>query len=208
MVTHYERTGEKDGLAVARACGEQLLLDDELNTDGVGFAHGTSGVAYTLARLAAATGNSEFATEALARFERLRSVYDDVPDDQRWWWCRGVPGVAVAFAETAELLDELSVPEWVSGWIERSEELSLDHFCCGNAGRAATALTVACRLDEDKTAACRLAESLQNGTAPISLANHGQAVSNPTFFDGLPGVAYTVARVLGDEHLPSVVSFR
>lgn len=208
MVAHYERTGEEVALSMARSCGTQLL--NSCQPDGVGFAHGASGVAYALARLAKATGDSTFAAEALSRFRSLRSVHDQIPSDQRWWWCRGVPGIATAFAEATQLLDELSPPEWVNNYVEQTETLSLDHLCCGNAGRAATTLTVARRLGGEETVARRLAASLYDPTeeVPVSLAQHGRAVGDPRFFDGLSGVVYTLVRTLGDEALPSIVSFR
>ena len=77
-----------------------------------GFAHGVAGIAYTLFRLYAATGERAFLEAAEAGLVTLRAASRPVDgtEDARWWpcsredgsawnaWCHGTPGVLKAFA--------------------------------------------------------------------------------------------------------------
>ncbi|MCG8456840.1 MAG: type 2 lantipeptide synthetase LanM family protein, partial [Holophagales bacterium] len=115
-------------LEVATACGDHLLGRAEVQGRGrawrlpdlaaeplTGFAHGTAGIAWALARLAAATGEERFAAaarDALA-YERLHfsPAHDNWPDlrfdrrsgtgDDEGWayfhaWCHGAPGIGLS----------------------------------------------------------------------------------------------------------------
>jgi lantibiotic modifying enzyme len=111
----------------AVACGEDLLRRRTGRNGGprawpykgqepiAGFAHGASGVACALVRLAARTGRDEFRQAALEGLAYERLYY--CPEHQNWWaelpsaaaaspelpsppppmvaWCNGAPGIAL-----------------------------------------------------------------------------------------------------------------
>lgn len=220
FLAHHDRTGDAEMLTAARQCGRRLLPESGHRSDtgsvtgeGIGFAHGDSGVAYALARLAAQTDDQKFETAARETFETVGTASQNkFRSDRRNEWCRGWPGVAVAFAGGAETLDGFSVPEWVTDSVSHQQSLaSLDHVCCGNAGRAAATLTIARRLSiEDRRAHDLMAAVLRRRRERdvLSLPGHGRELTNPTFFNGVTGVAYTLARLDSPDVLPSVVSFR
>lgn len=220
FLVHYDRTGDTEALIAARQCGRQLLTASDHNSDtgsvtgeGIGFAHGDSGVAYALARLTSQTNDQEFETAARETFEAIATVsQNEFRSDRRNWWCRGWPGITVAVAGGAEILDGFSAPEWVAGSVSPQQSLvSLDHVCCGNAGRVAAALTVARRLSIEEQGAHDLMAAIlrrRQERGVLSLPGHSQKLPNPTFFNGITGVAYTLARLDSPDVLPSIVSFR
>jgi len=117
----YRDTGSDDVLARAAACGEHLLAQSRLGTEGSrtwiaqgfgaqglnGMSHGAAGFAYALAALAAATGREEFAAAAAECIAFEDKSYDaerhNWPDlrgggEPHWpcQWCHGALGIGLA----------------------------------------------------------------------------------------------------------------
>lgn len=202
-------------LASARACGERLLARRTLQTDGraawpgrdgpaggAGFAHGQAGIAHALLRLARATNEGAFqeaALEALAYEAALTP-----PDGSRiFGWCNGAPGQALGWTEAPG-----AAPP---GWLERALDETANRpaanltVCCGLFGRVDVLLTAGRALDRPDLAeaAARLAAA---GLAPLAGYVLGaERLMAGSFFRGLPGVVYQLARLVDPLAVPSVL---
>ena len=173
LLACWDRTGDRAVLERAVTCGERLL--DARETVAVsgesfavwettesepitGFAHGTSGIAHALARLAdrldATDGDTTDATpdrfrdaarEAFrfgaARYDDGRENWQTTPDlgfaDR---WCYGRTGILLARLSATEWLDGVEIPvsdhTAVARRITESGVAPVDHLCCGTTGRA------------------------------------------------------------------------
>ncbi len=231
LLAHYERYG---GTAIrdrAIDCG-QRLLDGRVSVDGhrvwttndgdvmAGVAHGVSGIAYALARLAAVVGDDRYgsaAREALAYESTLyvpkRSNYaiSSEPDRFQDQWCHGRTGCALARLGIGVQLgdDELvtEANELLSATVE-AEFSQYDQLCCGNLGRTVTLLEAARHTDRAETDARVIAGQClarEQQTGALSMLGNGEPVHNPTFFHGSSGAAYTMLRLRDPEALPCVL---
>lgn len=232
LLAYYDRFGGEDVLSRATACGEYLLEDREAYngqnlwlTEGEddpaeGFAHGQSGVAYTLARLADATGSDEYvqpARQAL-KYDVERTLWneptslhrdsgDDLPD-----WCNGRTGVTLALLSVGEYLGDrtlLSSAERQFVALSEAEMHTYDNLCCGNLGRADALLEGSRRTDVEFPSR-RLVEQCiarREQYGAMNLPGHSQALPNVSFFDGLSGAAYTFLRHYDPDTYPCVLVF-
>lgn len=231
LLAYHDRYGGSSVLDRAIDCGERLLDartslggHRTWNTeDGVhftGFAHGSSGIAYALARLAAATDEPRFAEavrEALdfeserysaSRRNWARSFEEDDYLDR---WCHGRSGMALARIGIGEQLGDAELRAEASDVLSESATASaatIDNVCCGNLGRAETLLVGARRAGGDCSAATELARrclARREREGVLSLPGHSESFVNPTFFDGVSGAAYTLLRLCNPETLPCVL---
>ena len=116
----YRDTGSDDARARAIRCGEHLLAQPRLGTEGRrswaipgkagkslnGMSHGAAGFAHALATLATATGREDFAQAAAECIAFEDSTYDaerhnwpDLRTDETHWpcqWCHGATGIGLA----------------------------------------------------------------------------------------------------------------
>lgn len=231
LLAYYERYGDGDVLDRAVNCGERLL-DARVSADGYevwetveghgpvpGFAHGQSGIAYSLARLAETTGEPRFesaAREALAfEIDKSSTIGDvdshgpiptRVPD-----WCRGLPGRTLAqFRIGTYLGDEtvLAKARENLATIESADLALIDNLCCGNLGRADVLLEGTRHLDDDFVTATELigrclARRQRDGV--FELPGHSQAFPNVSFFHGISGAVYTLLRHQNPDTFPCVL---
>ncbi|WP_276299925.1 type 2 lanthipeptide synthetase LanM family protein [Halorussus lipolyticus] len=233
LLAHYERDGESSVLDRAVACGERLL-EGRVEVDGhriwnagddevhfTGFAHGTSGIAYSLARLSAATGDSRFADAVRETLDFESSLYSASrcnwrrsaeEDEYLDRWCHGRSGMALARIGIGECLgDDALRTEGAAALAETAtgDAATIDNLCCGNFGRVETLVVGARRADGDRTDAVELARrclARREQDGALSLPGHARSFTNPTFFDGVSGAAYALLRVDTPE-LPCVLLF-
>lgn len=235
LLALHDATGAGDPLERARTAGDHLVgsageHDGALawpRPDGgpplCGFSHGVAGIAYALARLGEATGESRFrsaAGESLA-YERRRydATADNWPDlraatDGDWMdaWCHGRTGVGLARLGMLEVDPTPEVRRDVDravGGVDPSALSDVDHVCCGNFGRVALLLRAARTLGapEHRDAAERLvAASVRRAETAGRFSTQWQTDRwhNPAFFTGEAGVGYTLLRFL-DPSLPCVL---
>lgn len=229
LLAYHERYGDREVLDSAVDCGE-WLLDARVTHDGyevwetfdgpaTGFAHGQSGIAYSLARLSVATGERRYATAARQAFDfesdRVGTVdrerahrggVDKVPA-----WCRGRAGRALARIETGRLLGDdamMSTARQSLEAVERADPHPFDNVCCGNLGRADVLVAGARRLDADVAVPAEPASrclTRLDRDGGLALPGHSGAFPNVSFFDGLSGAAYTLLRQRDPEALPCVL---
>jgi type 2 lantibiotic biosynthesis protein LanM len=124
----YRDTASDDVLARATRCGDHLLRQRRVGSDGRrtwvgeginpqglnGMSHGAAGYAYALASLSQATGRADFsdaASECVAyenlTFDPQRHNWPDLrAESKRHWrsqWCHGAPGIGLARIAMARL---------------------------------------------------------------------------------------------------------
>lgn len=235
-LAHYRRTGAESALTAARHCGERLLAAQTPTASGAawpvagfgdpstGFAHGSSGITLALARLAAVTDDDRY--ERAVRRALAFESETWVPAERNWAdspgetpgadrWCWGRSGVALARLGVASALGRAPLPGTVDdalGAVADGGVASIDHLCCGTLGRVETLLAGAEREDTpvDRTAAADLAGQVvghRQSEGVFRLQGHDATVPNPSLYNGLAGVVYTLCRVAAPEELPCLLAF-
>lgn len=158
----YRDSRSSESLARAVKCGEHLLRQPRLGTEGRrswvgqgsgtrglnGMSHGAAGFAYALSSLAAAAGRDDFANAAAECLAYENSSYDagrhnwpDLRGTEPSWpcqWCHGAAGIGLARAATAKWGAAAAQPladlcNAVAG-AERAAPMPVDTLCCGTLG--------------------------------------------------------------------------
>ncbi len=232
LSAYYDRFGNSTVLDRAKDCGDHLLqartsvdgydvwLTSDDGTVTTGFAHGTSGIAYALSRLADVTSGSKYAEGAQEALAFESTLFADHRNN---WpkssagaeyvdrWCHGRTGMALARTGIAKHLNEekrLNEASTALAATAVAEPAHLDSICCGNAGRVEAMLVGARHTDLNHHHATALAGRLlarRDRDGVLSLPGHSKQFVNPTFFDGVAGVAYTLCRLQDPDTLPCVL---
>lgn len=235
LLAYHDRFGGREVVDRAVACGERLLeartrvgseghrvwrgVEDTVHT---GFAHGSTGIAYALARLYGTTGESRFASAAREALEFESTLYS--PDRRNWpqtpaaevyqdRWCHGRTGMALGRIGIAQHLGDESLLEEAAtalSAVASADASTSDHVCCGNLGRAEVLAVGARRGLADRSAATRLVGrclARRDEEGRLVLKGHSAEFTNPTWFNGVCGAAYTLLRMSYPDVLPSVVRF-
>lgn len=189
-------------LALHERLPEPWLLERAVEEGGrlagrpgvLGMAHGSTGVALALHRLAGASGREEFERGAGDLVAWEDSLFD--PASGRWPdlregavgpranWCSGSAGIVLA-----RLSMGARVPEEAARGLQ--EDLPVDSCCCGNAGRL---------------------EALRALGRPAAFADRPLRIERSRvgdhagFFRGLAGVGYALLRFRFPD-LPSVLAW-
>ena len=231
LLAYHDRYGGSTILDRAIACGERLL-EARVTVDGhrvwktidnvpiTGFAHGTSGIAYALARLAATTEKNRYAEAAREALSFESTLYAPAKNnwDSSWGmnkyqdrWCHGRSGILLARMGIAEYLDDETLLTDVNTALSATASAPpspVDHVCCGNFGRVETLLTGARRINDSPTDATNLAGrclARRKSEGTFSFPGHTHSFVNPTFFKGVSGAAYTLLRLRNPDKYPSVL---
>lgn len=224
----------------------QHLLKNRINTEegyktwrtksGIkpmtGFSHGAAGIALSLLRAFAVTGNDDYlnaAKEAVA-FEqsvfqpnignwpdyRPKSIQYDGSPGCLVQWCHGAPGIGLARLSG---LDIWNTPEnrqaidIALATTRRYGAEQLDHLCCGGMGRAEFLLSAGTYLDRPdlvKTAEQIAAHIYQRAqiTGHFRLfEDWTQPIYNPGLFQGTAGIGYQLLRLAAPKSIPSVLAW-
>lgn len=228
----YDRTGDESFLSWARECGDRLVDAQRpveaggaawpTGDDGtplVGFSHGSSGIAYGLARLAAVTGDDQYGTAVDEALRYEAAVYDS--ERENWpdlrggdvsftdQWCHGRAGVVLARLGVDAAVDGDPVDRAVerATSVARTADTRVDHLCCGAAGAAETLIEARRRgwdLQSPAPTVGRLVERI-SGPGGLVTLSHTRHVRDPSLFHGLAGVGYTVLRSGSPDRVPSVL---
>lgn len=237
LLALHAATGDGAALRQAVRCGEHLLerrVADPAtglrawtrprNPLAAGFAHGTSGIACALRRLAGAAGRDEFrraATEAWAvgprsparrRAGRTEPRPAAAGASARWprSWCRGSAGVGLARLAGLDDGDPgaRSAIETALESMSGIETREPDGLCCGRMGRADFLLTAGLRLG--RRSLCDAAAALGRQTVTRALGEGRYATGTdegfrPGLFQGASGIGYELLRMHAPETVPSVL---
>lgn len=231
LLAFHDRYPESEVLNRAVACGERLL-ETRITIDGsrvwytitedsplAGFAHGISGIAYALARLAAKTDEHRYAQAAREALDFALTLHSSGQPNRTHEhnglgsreWCHGQAGITLAHIGISEQLDEKSVIDGgnvLPSETENANPLMFDNVCCGNFGRVETLLVESNRADGEFSDATELAGrclSRREREGTLSLPGHAKSFTNPTFFDGISGAVYTLLRLRNPDVLPCVL---
>lgn len=238
LLALYEVHHDPEILDAAITCGDHLLAHRTQQAGGLrgwlahgtsifylGAAHGQTGIALALDRLADASGVESYrlaAKEALA----LEDHYFDAAVQNWPWasesgsapptlnWCYGAPGITISRLGMTSAASALPT---LTALIERNIDQplhSIDHLCCGNFGRLDVLVEASIRLDRSDllTAARRRAACLVHRTN--SEFSYGltpdfpQPLLNPTLFRGLAGIGYQLLRLAYPQRVPSILAWQ
>lgn len=186
-----------------------------------GFAHGVTGIAWALSKLAHATGIARFdelSAEAMA-FEA--QLYD--PDARNWRdlrmlrgasapaaWCHGAVGIGLTLAERLPSKEDSRLRARLSSAADTAwrQGIGLNHgICHGDLGawefldRAIQLGTGPAELERDQLLATVLTSLEQHGPV-CGVAGKAYA---PGLMGGLSGIAYQLLRAQPESRLPSVM---
>ncbi|WP_128478364.1 type 2 lanthipeptide synthetase LanM family protein [Halorussus pelagicus] len=232
LLAYHERYGGAGILDRAVECGERLLdartevegylvwetTDEEI--PATGFAHGSTGIAYALARLAAATNDARYAEAAREALDFEASLYSSsrnnwpqsaAGDAYQDRWCHGRTGMALGRVAIGELLDDDALVADAADALAETgtdEPSHLDNLCCGNFGRVEALLVGSRRAGCDESLAVELARrclARRDRDGALSLPAHSREFVNPTFFDGVAGPSYALLRLRNPDTLPCVL---
>ena len=225
LVSLYETTGEARMLDRARACGRRLLAEAPRAGGAAGFAHGRSGIAYSLARLYHHTRDAlqrDFVVEGWRAHDAMppqpaarrgRARAHALNTALRHSWCRGSSGIGLARAACATLTDTAPLLDVVPGLVDQSvgdaaRASDVDHACCGHAGRVCFLGTVARRLNRPEwlAHATAIANRMIDRLPYRKMYTLGvrDDLLAPGFCQGLAGIGYELLRFRFDR-LPAVL---
>jgi lantibiotic modifying enzyme len=216
------RASLEDGhaLSMASRCGARLMerrtVDAEtglgvwITRNGraeTGFAHGQSGIACALLRIAAATGEAALADAAAEALEHERRAAGDglaatAADSVTAAWSMGATGMGMARLDALGAAGGAESREVVDAALRLSREHLLDgvdDLCSGSMGRVDLLVAAAGRLGRPGQV-LRRAER-RGGFR----TGWGAGYRHPGLFQGDAGVAYGLLRACLPELLPSVL---
>ena len=188
LLSAAERGLHPDALDAARAVGERLLevatptaaglswpmMLEPVDWTAPNWSHGTAGIAFCLARLHAATGDTRFLDAALAGARHLcaiakvdgacRSIHHSNGRGKDLFylgWCHGPPGTARLFDELERQTGDAEWRAWLCGGGEAvlasgaPEQRSRGYWnnvgqCCGDAAVGEFAISLWQRLDDPR----------------------------------------------------------
>lgn len=223
---------------MAVQCGEHLVQNAVACPNGIGwitmadsqpltgFAHGTAGIAWALARLAAASGQSQFLETAAMALNYERSLFS--PEHKNWpdlrdfvrkskgesyagAWCHGAPGVGLGRTAMLDQYEDPAIHGEISVALEAAynRRFSGSHCLChGGLGNFETVLEAEKKLPEPW-----LKDALRKYPAEIlaSLREHGWrcgvplGVDTPGLMVGTAGIGYGLLRLAYPKRIPSVL---
>lgn len=240
LLAVHERSGDRCVLERAEMIG-RILLDRRLRTtEGprvwqtrhgqflTGFAHGSSGIAFSLLRLYDAVRHAAYLDAAVEAIEFESSGFD--PERNAWpdlrfspgtsatafanAWCHGASGIALLRLEALRHEHRESWLRDVDTAVARikDETSPLDQLCCGHAGRAELLVEAARRLDRPalQEAAREVAVALLERAerrGKFCLATRG-GLSNPGLFLGTAGIGYQLLRIAFPGTVPSLLTWK
>jgi type 2 lantibiotic biosynthesis protein LanM len=192
-----------------------------------GFSHGAAGIAYSLLRLYDVTQDERFlaaAKDGIAYEQAVFSVEENNwPDWRRWEtpkydtirWCSGAPGIGLSRLVGLPIWDTEEIRNDISRAVDitcKADFHSTDHPCCGNLGRAEIMMEIAKRSndvglleDVHRRVGWVLARKQFNGK--FSVSPFFDDLLQPSFFQGVAGIGYSLLRIVDPEALPLILAW-
>jgi len=236
-------TGSERALAVAIACGDHLIARARPEAVGIawptagrphgltGFSHGAAGMAWSLLRLAAATGASRFRTAALDAIAYERSLFaaaaGNWPDLRRTAaaaraerdgrrafltaWCHGAPGIGLARLHGLAFLDDEATRSEIDVALHTTAARGFGRnhsLCHGDLGNIELLIEAGRRLGHPvwaDMAGARARAILEHGRAGGWRSGAPFSVESPGLMTGLAGIGYGLLRLAAPSQVPSVL---
>lgn len=241
LLTLYEAAPSHDVLQAAIRCGEHLLnqarpmthgqgwvspISGDAETALTGFSHGTAGIALSLLRLAAASGEQRFHEAALAAIAYERSLYSPVvrnwPDLRKiarqengpgfmLAWCHGAPGIGMARLASLPYCDNPAMREEIALAIEATlaQGFGANHSLChGDLGNLELLLSAAEILGETRYQSATehlVAQELESIRLQGWCTGVPRSVETPGLMTGLAGIGYGLLRVAAPDRVPAIL---
>ena len=123
-------------------------------------------------------------------------------------------GTGLAYIASAAVMAELQIPCPLEEILQQAVEGSWkhgDHYCCGNSGRIDFLLEASMRLDrpqllqEAQKRALGMMRRKEESSGYQIKGRDSRAISNPSFFQGLSGIGYTLLRCADPQAISSVL---
>jgi type 2 lantibiotic biosynthesis protein LanM len=211
---------------------ERLLRDSQVMPSGClawrtldqrylpGFAHGSAGISYALARAGRALKDSRFLEAARLGRENQARFYDDArcgwkdprsSDGQQLLtasWCHGTVGIALSHLNKEGDLNTSSGLKPVQRSIElmMETENATHNICCG----LAAGLEVSLRTLKDESMAAlheRILDRLIDSATLRFKPLHSNTPFISGLFDGAAGIGYQLLRAIAPQRVPSILTF-
>ena len=181
---------------------------------GFGFAHGLTGVLYSLERFNRRAPSGTIADSVAAGTAMVMNAYDatlqNLPDtryppthSRRWTanhWCHGAVGAAMAHYALAGSGAGLFPADHPILRSPARLNFGSDHLCCGSSTWAELNCLMQAVVRD------REGPSEMPSLAALRLP-YGEPRYNPGLMDGLSGIGYTALRCARPSHIPSAAMF-
>jgi type 2 lantibiotic biosynthesis protein LanM len=224
-------------LTAALRCGDHLLAHAQETEHGTcwqtapkqpplaGFSHGAAGIAYSLAKLSASSGETHFlpAIQGALAYERslfsqeeknwpfLYTENETITSRMQTTWCHGAPGIGLGRLGLMQLINDPLIAQEIEAAIETTVTSgfgSNQSICHGNLGNLETLLVGAQMLNRSD-----YYEQVGHISAMIidSIERCGwvtgipMGVETPGLMVGLSGMGYQLLRLAEPERVPSVL---
>ncbi|WP_196592550.1 type 2 lanthipeptide synthetase LanM [Pectinatus sottacetonis] len=194
----------------------------ENNQPLCGFAHGASGISYALIKLFKLTKIKKFlyAAEEGIIYEnsiilKKTACWPDLRKSQTEKhklynaWCNGAAGILITRLEALNLINK----ELINADINRAINIIINmpsknnSLCCGTLGKVDVLLSASKKLLRPDLATTAFTLLEKENALFFSNNIFTNKNANYTFFQGIPGIVYTLLRFKNINTIPSVISF-
>ncbi len=238
LLSLYAVTPSQRLLSIALRCGDHLLTHAQTIGDAIawqtmpkqppmlGFAHGAAGIAYSLAKLSAISGEKRFLPAVQRAFIYERSLFSQ--KEQNWpslglaedgslisriqtTWCNGAAGVGLGRLGAVKYLNDPLIYEEIEVAIETTFASGFgfnQSLCHGDLGNLETLLVAAQMFNKAKYQALltRISAMVFDGIERCGWVTGVPAsVETPGLMVGLSGIGYQLLRLAEPERVPSVL---
>jgi type 2 lantibiotic biosynthesis protein LanM len=240
LLSLYSVSPSQQTLAVAIKCGEHLLASARPMAAGLGwsirgeqvpltgFAHGNAGIALSLLRLTALSGEEQFRQAARDAMAYERSLFS--PTHHNWpdlrssqvgsngqpsymvAWCHGAPGIGLARLASLNLVSDRALSSEIESALRTTLTygFGLNHSLChGDLGNLDVLLTATQRLtrqSEYEGHVRQLASMLLDNIEEQGwVTGIPRGVETPGLMVGIAGIGYALLRLAAPEQIPSLL---
>jgi type 2 lantibiotic biosynthesis protein LanM len=241
LLSLYRVVPSEQILATALRCGDQILKNVPYcsyskngeafasNPPLTGFSHGAAGIACSLLKLAAVSGQPRFTTGAIAAMEYERSVFS--PQQQNWpdfrsaasqpdipgtgymvAWCHGAPGIGLGRLASLPYIDDAIIRKEIEVALQTTLKsgFSLNHSICHGALGNIEPFCYASRVLDDP----QYHQHVEERAALIlsSIEKYGwrcgipSGLETPGLMSGIAGIGYAFLRLAAQEHIPCLLT--
>lgn len=227
FVSIYEETKDKKFLELANRMGEYIIKNTYINQDVAilksnytqplgGFSHGSSGFAYTFARMAQYDSKYANITNKFLNFDR--SLWDEsiggwidvrkqtLQDSMQW--CHGSTGIGLSRILLKSYINDPLLDVEIHKALDNILHIyqkSDNGLCHGNMGDTELFLMYSLMTGENKykSYGLKIAKNVLN-SLKFNTNKYSQDIS---LFNGLAGIGYQSLRLYSPTKIPSVFSF-
>jgi type 2 lantibiotic biosynthesis protein LanM len=238
LLSFYAVAPSERVMKVALRCGDHLRAQAKEVNGGLGwlmapeypalagFSHGVAGVVYSLARLAAASGERRFLATIQGGLSYERFLYSK--EEKNWpylakdaegkiigrmqtTWCHGAPGIGLGRLGMMGLIEDTEMYQEIDAALETTVRQGFGHnqcLCHGDLGNLESLLVASQKLKraDYQSIYKRVSGSVFDGIQRCGwVTGVPQGVETPGLMVGLAGIGYQLLRLAEPERVPSVL---